>query len=126
MSRSERVYEVLLLAYPKEFRRDYGVEMVKAFGDLCREERRGGASGLAMVWVRAVPDLAFTALVERSRAVRGGWLFVLVPVALLLGLAIAYVDFSPGWDDTGVSAVAVLGFRLTGGPKEKPLASTAS
>jgi uncharacterized RDD family membrane protein YckC len=27
----------------------------------------------------------------------------------VLGLAIAYVDSSPGWDDTGVSAAAVLG-----------------
>jgi hypothetical protein len=36
-------------------------------------------------------------------------LVVLVPAALLLGFAIAYVDSSPGWDDTSVSAAAVLG-----------------
>jgi hypothetical protein len=47
MSRSERVYRVLLLAYPREFRRECGAEMVQAFGDLCREEkRRGGSSGV--------------------------------------------------------------------------------
>jgi hypothetical protein len=40
---------------------------------------------------------------------RDRWLFMLVPLALTLGLAIAYVDSSPGWDDTGVSAAAVLG-----------------
>ena len=110
MSRSERVYRVLLLAYPSGFRRDYGAEMVRAFGDLCREaKRRGGASGLVMVWVRAVPDLAFSAFAERSRMVRQRWLFTLVPLALALGIAIAYVDSSPGWDDTGVSAAAMLG-----------------
>jgi hypothetical protein len=69
MSRSERVYRVLLLAYPREFRRDRGSEMAQVFGDLCREEkRRGGALGLVMVWVRTVPDLAATALAERLRA----------------------------------------------------------
>jgi hypothetical protein len=40
---------------------------------------------------------------------RDRWLFMLVPLALALGLAIAYIDSSPGWDDTGVSAAAVLG-----------------
>ena len=33
------------------------------------------------------------------------WLLLLV--ALALGLAVALVDLSPGWDDTGVSAAAV-------------------
>jgi hypothetical protein len=110
MSRSERVYRVLLLAYPREFRRDCGTEMVQAFGGLCTEEmRRGGALGLVRVWARTLPDLAATAFAERSRGMRDRWLLVLVPLALSFGLAIAYVDSSPGWDDTGVSAAAVLG-----------------
>ena len=33
------------------------------------------------------------------------WLLLLV--ALALGLVVALVDLSPGWDDTGVSAAAV-------------------
>ncbi len=33
---SGRVYEVLLVAYPKEFRSEYGSQMVQAFRDLCR------------------------------------------------------------------------------------------
>ncbi len=32
---------------------------------------------------------------------------VLMPLALVLGLLIAFVDSSPGWDDTGISAAAV-------------------
>jgi hypothetical protein len=110
MSRSERVYSILLLAYPREFRGYYRGEMVQAFGDSCREaKRRGGALGLIMLWVRTVPDLASTAFAERSRTMRNRWLFMLVPLALAFGYAIAYVDSSPGWDDTGVSAAAVLG-----------------
>src|SRR5829696_10493989 len=104
MSRSERIYGVLLLAYPKEVGKDRGAEMTQVFGDLCKEEkRRGGVFGLVMDWVRTVPDLAAIAFVERSHAMRDKWLFILAP--MVLGLAIAYVDSSPGW---GVSAAAVL------------------
>ena len=39
MSRSERVYRVLLLAYPGEFRRDRGAEMVQVFGLVRRSLR---------------------------------------------------------------------------------------
>ena len=35
------------------------------------------------------------------------WMQILVPAALVLGLLIALVDTSPGWDDTGVTAAAV-------------------
>jgi hypothetical protein len=37
-SSSERVYRALLCAYPQEVRRRYAEEMVRYFGDLCREE----------------------------------------------------------------------------------------
>jgi hypothetical protein len=36
-------------------------------------------------------------------------LIVLVAVALALGGAIAWVDSSPGWDDTGITAFALAG-----------------
>jgi len=79
--------------------------MVQVFRDLCREERRGGgAFGLARLWVRTLLDLATTAFVERSRAMK--WKF-LMPLALVLGLLIALVDASPSWDDTGITAVTV-------------------
>jgi hypothetical protein len=102
---SGRVYEALLAAYPKQFRREYGPQMVQVFKDLCREEqRRDGAFRLAKLWVRTLLDLATTAFVERSKVVK--WK-VLMPLALILGLLIALVDSSPGWDDTGISATAV-------------------
>lgn len=64
---SERVYKALLVAYPKEFRSEYGPQMAQAFRDLCREELgRGSAAGFIELWVRAVLGLAVTALAERG------------------------------------------------------------
>jgi hypothetical protein len=63
---SERVYKALLAAYPRGFRDAYGQQMERAFGDLCREERRrGGATGLMRLWARTIVDLGSTAVVER-------------------------------------------------------------
>ena len=36
------------------------------------------------------------------------WMFVLLPLAVLIGLGIAYVDSRPTWDDTAVLVVALL------------------
>ncbi len=63
---SGRVYEALLVAYPKEFRRVHGPQMAQVFKDLCREERRGGAFGITRLWVRTLLDLMTTGLAERS------------------------------------------------------------
>jgi len=66
-SYSEHVYRVLLLAYPKKYRREYGPQMEQAFRDLRREAlRRGGGIGLARLWVLVGLDLASSATVERS------------------------------------------------------------
>lgn len=66
MSRSERVYRVLLRAYPGEFRREYGPEMEQAFGDLYREAcERSGRCGIAHLWALTVSDLARTAVAQR-------------------------------------------------------------
>lgn len=33
---------------------------------------------------------------------------LLLPIALMLGLAIAYIDSRPTWDDAGVTALAIV------------------
>jgi hypothetical protein len=63
---SNRLYSLLLAAYPAEFRHEYGAQMAQVFRDRCREEqrRRGGGSssaGLARVWMETILDLARTA-----------------------------------------------------------------
>ena len=66
-SGSERVYRALMRAYPQEVRRRYADEMVRYFGDLCREERMSrGRMGVALLWARTLPELLFTALEERG------------------------------------------------------------
>jgi len=66
MSRSERAYGALFLAYPEEFRRGYGPQMEQAFGDLYKEAReRGGRSGIARLWMLTISDLATTAGAQR-------------------------------------------------------------
>ncbi len=64
---SERVYRVLLAAYPREFRREYGAQMRQVFGDLCREElRKEKKLGLVRLWIRTVLDLGRSALLQRT------------------------------------------------------------
>ena len=65
---SERVYRLLMRAYPKEFREMYGAQMEQVFLDLCREETRRGGVGLARFWVRVGLDVVSSAIVERRRA----------------------------------------------------------
>jgi hypothetical protein len=64
---SERIYRALLVAYPEEFRREYGPHMVQAFGDLCREAcRRGETLWFVRLWASTLSDLVTSALAQRS------------------------------------------------------------
>lgn len=70
---SDGVYRALLVAYPREFRREYGEHMVQGFRDLLRDERHRGFAALAAFWVRVVLDVISSAFAER-RAAHGGLL----------------------------------------------------
>lgn len=63
MTRSERVYRVMLLVYPEDHRRDYGDAMLGLFRDRLR--RDGGGIGTARVWASVGPDLVASAFTER-------------------------------------------------------------
>jgi hypothetical protein len=65
---SRRAYALLLAAYPREFRREYGREMTLVFADRCREE----SAALARVWGEALLDLALTAPREHLGRFREG------------------------------------------------------
>lgn len=84
---SVRLYRVLLLLYPAEFRREFGGQLVQVFRDVCRDSyRRRGVVGLAAWWGVALFDLLRSVLVERREmrfAVSGtklnqwsGWLCI--------------------------------------------------
>ena len=62
MTRSERVYRKLLLAYPRSFRARYEEEMVRVFLDQVRDADVADRSGeRAALWVRSVADIASSA-----------------------------------------------------------------
>lgn len=65
---SERVYRRLLLAYPTEFRREYGTDAVEAFSDALSEARARGFGAMAALWLRTVPDVLIHGLTERARS----------------------------------------------------------
>jgi hypothetical protein len=99
-----RAYRALLRLYPETFRRAYGSEAERVVADLLRDRR--GLLGLPCLWGRVLGDLLPTATKERGTQMKTfDWLVLLA--AVVLGLAIALVDVSPGWDDTGVSAGAL-------------------
>ena len=61
---SEKLYRLLLLAYPTEHRREYGEAMVQLFRDRMRHD--GGGIRTAAIWVETVIDLAHSSHGERK------------------------------------------------------------
>jgi capsular polysaccharide biosynthesis protein len=68
---SVKIYGRLLAAYPADFRREYGPAMKQLFRDQCRDAWRAGRGwGLAVLWLRVLPDWAKTSVVERFADLR--------------------------------------------------------
>jgi hypothetical protein len=65
MSKAEKLFRVLLLAYPREFRSDYEREMLMVFRDCYRvEEDRGKLVGIYRLWWRLIFDVVQSASKE--------------------------------------------------------------
>ncbi|MDE2802803.1 MAG: ATP-binding cassette domain-containing protein, partial [Chloroflexota bacterium] len=61
---SERVYRALLVAYPREFRGEFGDQMVQLYRD--RMRRDAGGVRVLILWMRLILDLAVSALKEHA------------------------------------------------------------
>jgi hypothetical protein len=61
-----RLYRALLIAYPPEFRADYGHEMRTLFRDQLHAAQRQGPGGVVRHLWRTILDLLTSALAERS------------------------------------------------------------
>ena len=62
---SPRFYQILLLAYPASFRREYGPQMRQVFRDSCRDQhQQTGKIGLLYLWLQTIRDLIQTAVQE--------------------------------------------------------------
>lgn len=69
---SQRVYGRLLLAYPQAHRAVYGPAMAQLFRDQCRAAwNESRYWGLLKFWLRVLPDLASTSILERLAALNG-------------------------------------------------------
>ena len=63
---SARIYRLLLLLYPRSFRRDFGAEMMKLFEDIAGNAvDHRGSIGLFLTWYDTLLDTASSASRER-------------------------------------------------------------
>ncbi len=61
-----RLYPILLVAYPADFRRTYGPQMGQVFRDCCRDTyQRRGSRGLVALCLTTLGDLLVSACAER-------------------------------------------------------------
>lgn len=66
---SQRIYERLLLAYPKSHREEYGPAMSQLFRDQCRDAWNESQNwGVMKLWLRVLPELVKTSFIERLAA----------------------------------------------------------
>lgn len=67
---ADRCYRLLLLLYPRPFRREFAREMALVFRDASRRAyQRDGLDGLLTLWLATFADLIATALKERAAEV---------------------------------------------------------
>lgn len=71
---SLKIYTALLNLYPQEHRAEFGESMRQVFRDQCRNtyEQRGHL-GIFLLWLRTLPDLGYSALLEHVTSPRAAW-----------------------------------------------------
>jgi serine/threonine protein phosphatase PrpC len=62
---SERLYRLLLLAYPRPFREEYSSEMFLVFRDAYREAANQGTLGVLRLWIDIFSDYVKTVCIQR-------------------------------------------------------------
>jgi hypothetical protein len=62
---SKRLFQLMLLAYPREFRLEYGPDMAQVFCDCYRETQSQGFVTSTTFWLRTICDVIRTAPLER-------------------------------------------------------------
>lgn len=104
---SARVYQLLLFAYPTQFRQEYGLQMVDVFRDCClRAIRQRGISGVLKLWVITLLDLAQSVITEHLQKEtqmkkemkpedirRAGWALILGAISFVLAVFVAIIEY---------------------------------
>jgi hypothetical protein len=71
---SLKIYTALLSLYPQEHRAEFGEPMYQVFRDQCRTAyEQKGRFGILLLWLRTLPDLGYTALLEHLTSPRAAW-----------------------------------------------------
>lgn len=97
MSLSKRLFQILLLAYPRDFRVAYGPEMTDFFRDCYRDTHSRGLLTVTEFWLHVIVDVIRTAPLERLETLRKGETMKNVKrdaiglIACLLIIVIAFV-----------------------------------
>ena len=116
MSFSKHVFQLLLLAYPREFRLDYGSEMTHVFCDCYRDSNSRGSLTVLELWLRVIADVIRTAPLERWETFRKGETMKNVKkdvLGLLACLAIVVVALLLlGYVRTLSGSIVMVGFAL--------------
>ena len=68
MSLSKRLFQLILRAYPREFRLDYGADMTQLFCDCYRDMQQASSIRAIAFWRRMIWDVIRTAPLERWEA----------------------------------------------------------
>ena len=65
------LYRILLLSWPRQFRRDHGDEVARVFSEACRHDRKTRGTGAVLKRVgRALVEVPARGLIERTHALR--------------------------------------------------------
>jgi hypothetical protein len=71
---SGRLFALLLNLYPRAHRDEFAVSMRQVFKEQCLDASRlKGTLGILFLWLRTLPDLARTAIMEHLTAPGAGW-----------------------------------------------------
>jgi hypothetical protein len=96
---SDKIFRKLLRVYPQSYRRDYGDLMALLFRDQLRDAwQTGRYAGLLKLWLRTLPDLGKTSLVEQLNALQRNHIMNTkhIPTLLLIaGLVLGLMSFAP-------------------------------
>ena len=63
----DRVFDRMLLVYPKGFRERFAVGMQYAFANRLRDVRRNGKGAVAVFWLRSIWHVLYLGIGERLR-----------------------------------------------------------
>jgi hypothetical protein len=71
---SRSFFALLLKLYPRDHRDNYAVSMLQVFTEQCRTAfHEKGISGIFFLWLRTLPDLGYTAVLEHFASPRSTW-----------------------------------------------------